>query len=265
MFDAQISEKAQSLSTEDWTKMVIQASQSDFPTNGIPALPAPKIQTITNGSHGLVNMQNAGILFEQFSRAIKTHNTLKTAPRILDFGCGWGRLVRFLPQLTDLDKIIGADVDKRLIRSCRRLLSPARFQLITSGKPLPFEAGRFDIVLSNSVFTHLSKESHLFHMREIARILKPGGLFLGTTLSPEKLTYFHDLKPDWIINLTGPPAEAIENLNTTGFLYGATERWADYGVAFTTREWLKSNWSPEFEILDQQDDNQLLNIARRTG
>lgn len=264
MFEPGIREKAKSLPLKGWIDMVIKASAHDLPTNGIPVLPSPKIQKITNGSHGPVNMEIAGGLYERFFNAIDTYGTAIDAPRILDFGCGWGRLIRFLPQLTDLDKIIGADVDKRLIGSCKRMLSPARFQLITSGEKLPFEAARFDIVISNSVFTHLSEQSHLFHMREIARILKPGGLFLGTTLSPDKLSRLYQTKPEWINTLTGSEADALKTLNNDGFIYGKTERWVDYGLAFVTQDWIQNNWSPEFEILEQVDGNQQLNVARRT-
>lgn len=149
------------------------------------------------------------------------------------------------------------------LRAYLRMLAPSRFQLITSGETLPFDDARFDIVISNSVFTHLSKDSHLFHLREIYRILKPGGLFLATTLSPEMLEAFYDKRPDWITNLTGPRCEALNKLASSGFLFGATKRWADYGIAFTTRDWLKDNWLPEFEILERDENQQLINIARK--
>ena len=42
---------------------------------------------------------------------------------------------------------------------------------------LPFEEGRFDIVICNAVLEHIHPHRRGAHLREIWRVLKPGGLF----------------------------------------------------------------------------------------
>ena len=46
--------------------------------------------------------------------------------------------------------------------------------------PLDLHDNSIDVLYSVSVFTHLSKEMHFRWIEEIKRVLKPGGLFIGT-------------------------------------------------------------------------------------
>lgn len=46
----------------------------------------------------------------------------------------------------------------------------------------PFEAGRFELVLATSLFTHLVPKEARRYTREIARVLQPGGTFFCTLL-----------------------------------------------------------------------------------
>jgi SAM-dependent methyltransferase len=50
---------------------------------------------------------------------------------------------------------------------------------------IPYEADRFDVVFSDNVLEHLDKPLEVF--REVARVLKPGGVFLFKT--PNKWHY----------------------------------------------------------------------------
>jgi SAM-dependent methyltransferase len=48
--------------------------------------------------------------------------------------------------------------------------------------PLPYDDASFDLVYAFSVITHLSEALQREWLREIRRVLKPGGLFLFSTL-----------------------------------------------------------------------------------
>jgi SAM-dependent methyltransferase len=89
--------------------------------------------------------------------------------KILDFGCGAGRLVGDLRALGH--ETYGCDT-----WSTFSLNAPAdeRLREITQ-KPyrIPFDAQAFDFVVSTSVFEHAQNKEECF--REIHRVLKPGG------------------------------------------------------------------------------------------
>jgi SAM-dependent methyltransferase len=76
--------------------------------------------------------------------------------RILDFGCGGGRMLRWLKMLTPKLEVWGCDIDSESITWCRRYLSPPfKFFTITTLSHLPLDDGYFSFIYAGSVFTHI--------------------------------------------------------------------------------------------------------------
>jgi SAM-dependent methyltransferase len=99
---------------------------------------------------------------------------------ILDFGCGCGRVTRNWLALHDTE-VFGSDTNEQAVEWCRRNLPFATFEPNGLAPPLVFDTGRFDLVYALSVFTHLPEELQLLWMRELERVLRPGGYILFTT------------------------------------------------------------------------------------
>lgn len=94
---------------------------------------------------------------------------------ILDFGCGSGRLIRCLWDLSRTWEIWGVDISAEHILWCQRYLSPPfRFAATTTLPHLPFEDGSFDLIYAGSVFTHISDLVEMWVL-ELKRILRPRG------------------------------------------------------------------------------------------
>jgi SAM-dependent methyltransferase len=98
---------------------------------------------------------------------------------ILDFGCGCGRVIRHLSGIRG--RLHGTDADAAAIRWCRENLKFATFQRNTMTPALPYGTSRFDFVYALSVFTHLRVDQQHGWMRELVRLVRPGGLVLITT------------------------------------------------------------------------------------
>ena len=263
-----VSELAQSVSRAAWCQMLIDTADPTVADPRLPGLPSEALQKVTNNVAGAVTLRAAALLYENVADLLARHAPGVTAPnvmapKILDFGCGWGRVARFLPQLTAVENIYGTDVDARLIASCQAFLHAPNYAVMTSGAALPYPDALFDVVLSNSVFSHLSEASHRFHVGEIARVLKPGGLFLGSVLSEALMAQMYQVNTDWITGVTGPRAEAEAALARGEFVYGSTGRWTDYGIAFVPDGWTHANWAPALQVIDQVEGTQQINIARR--
>jgi SAM-dependent methyltransferase len=108
-----------------------------------------------------------------------------TAPkRILDFGCGCGRTLRWLVDQHGDVEFHGADVDAEAIEWSRRHYPRARFAVTDPQPPLPFSSQFFDVVYCLSVFTHLNEAMQDHWLAELHRILTPGGLLLLTVHGP---------------------------------------------------------------------------------
>lgn len=258
-----VSDLAQSVSRTAWCQMLIDTADPALADPRLPGLPSEALQKVTNNQSGASTLRAAALLYENVADLLAKHAPAVTAPTILDFGCGWGRVARFLPQLTAVGNIYGTDVDARLIKACQEFLHASNYAVMTSGAALPYPDAMFDVVLSNSVFSHLSEASHRFHVGEIARVLKPGGLFLGSVLSGAQMAGMYQVNTDWITGVTGPRAEAEAALARGEFVYGSTGRWTDYGIAFVPDGWTRTNWAPALQVIDQFDSAQQINVARR--
>ena len=155
----------------------------------------------------------------------------------LDFGCGCGRIARYLLESDAVATYAGVDVDAPQVAWAARNLA-GRFALMRGQPPLPFPDGAFDVAVAVSVFTHFSEEEQFAWLAEIRRVLKPGGLLVATTLSPE--------------NAAGTPgltADELGSLHRRGFLaadHGSTtfnERSTFHALAY-----LRNAWSETFEF-----------------
>jgi len=101
------------------------------------------------------------------------------AMRALEIGCGPGRLVK--PLSRHFAEIHGIDVSDEMIRIARERLrnTPNAHVQATSGATLaPFADNSLDFIYSYAVFQHIpSRDVVLSYMREVVRVLKPGGVF----------------------------------------------------------------------------------------
>jgi SAM-dependent methyltransferase len=127
---------------------------------------------------------------------------LSRTDRVLDFGCGTGRMA--IPLQTYLGpegRYVGVDVVPELIKWCRDHLQHGdarfRFEQISDGnafyhpkkksgiptRSLPVDDASVTFAFATSVFTHLQAADAQFYLRELGRTLRPGGrLFLTAYL-----------------------------------------------------------------------------------
>jgi SAM-dependent methyltransferase len=155
--------------------------------------------------------------------------------RWLDFGCGSGRLARFLASPEERD-LHGVDVDQAAIRWARRHLGPG-FVATSVRPPLPFPAAAFDVVCAISVFTHLDEAMQLAWLRELWRVLRPGGFLIAST-------HHEDLQ--W----TRPDLTAGERaqLAAEGFLFAPGNGRFNDNSTFHTLPYLQRQWGELFTL-----------------
>jgi SAM-dependent methyltransferase len=93
--------------------------------------------------------------------------------RALDVGCGTGETDAYLaPHLAELE---GVDVSDRVLETARRR-NPTVGYTAYDGERLPFEAGRFDLSFAICVLHHVPSAQWERFLREMARVVRPGGL-----------------------------------------------------------------------------------------
>ncbi len=99
---------------------------------------------------------------------------------ILDFGCGCGRILAGWEHvLAPTTRLIGCDINPKLIAFCQDNVPFATTFVSGYLPPLkPIACGEVDFAYAASVFTQLTPEATLAWGREMARIVRPGGLIL---------------------------------------------------------------------------------------
>ncbi|MET7473621.1 class I SAM-dependent methyltransferase [Streptomyces sp. NPDC005648] len=96
--------------------------------------------------------------------------------RILDYGCGYGRVTA---ELTDLgfDDVSGVDPSPALVERGRRSRPDLRLAVLPSPPALPHPAASLDLVLLFAVLTCVPDEAaQRALIAELVRVLAPGGL-----------------------------------------------------------------------------------------
>lgn len=95
--------------------------------------------------------------------------------RILDWGCGCGRLSRFLCK--EYKELWGSDIDHTALDWCRNNLGIKTIKL----SPQPesrHPSNFFDLIIGISVMTHLTEDNQLKWLNEMVSSLKIGGLLI---------------------------------------------------------------------------------------
>ena len=102
--------------------------------------------------------------------------------RVPDVGCGPGYFVGMLAEAVGQEgSVIGIDAAPEMIeyanRKSGRIISSCAFQVGTV-ESLPFPDDSFDVVVSSLMVHHLPEEGRAEAIREMRRVLRPGGTLL---------------------------------------------------------------------------------------
>lgn len=227
-------------------KSVLQANIADMMHGREPGYPLPPAR-LRFRVHGLADRQS-------FLRVGQTcADDLKSALRhtgiafdsfidILDFGCGCGRVLRYLHNPSVPQKFCGSDIDPESIEWCQRNLPFAIFKANEPNPPLPFGPKQFDFIYAISVFTHLDVDHQFAWLNELKRVARPGAIIFATTHG----SHTH----------SSLGAQDRERLADKGFLFSVWTTGffkADglpdfYQTAYHTEEYIRSNWSGVFRV-----------------
>lgn len=132
--------------------------------------------------------------------------------RVLDFGCGVGRLSRPLQKY--FAEVHGVDISEEMIRLAKQFTHGCKFVVNDTGDLKLFRDDFFDFVYSNIVLQHQpEKRLAKAYIREFIRVIKPGAKVVFQM--PYRRTLRHILQPRRrlysLLKRCGIPASVLYN------------------------------------------------------
>lgn len=115
---------------------------------------------------------------ERLRDAFIAESGLAAGQRILDVGCGTGSLAVQIARAIPGARVTGLDPDPKALARARRKAAEAGVEVTFEegfGDALPFADGAFDRVVSSFMFHHLDDPVKRGMLREVRRVLAPGG------------------------------------------------------------------------------------------
>jgi SAM-dependent methyltransferase len=155
-----------------------------------PALLPSRARMATEGIEVLEEWFRWG---EEWSMLLRVYGGLAASSRVLEIGCGQGRVAFALRYILTQGPYLGFDIDGEKIAFLQRTFHPAHpnFEFVWADVRNSFynPAGRVpatdyrfpapdrsqDLVFAASVFTHMVPEHTAHYFREAARVLAPAG------------------------------------------------------------------------------------------
>lgn len=196
---------------------------------------------------------NAGhILLRQSTNFIRTvvsaYHSLNNKPlskgTVLDFGCGWGRLIRLIYKYVPIDNVYGVDPWDRSLEECNKCNLHGKLFLsdyLPRNLPTPADV-KFDLIIAFSVFTHLSEKATHIAVETLTKVLTNDGI-IAITIRPVEYWSSH------VERLTEPVVDKMINQHMrSGFAFFSHngkqfEGEATYGDTSMTVEYIRSTFT----------------------
>ncbi len=212
--------------------------------NGLP-VPPPKLRVKVSGHADLnvflrAGQQQSGVIQSSLSRA---GVDIKELNRILDWGCGCGRVLRWWRDLSDTE-IHGCDYNPKLVQWVDRNLPFVRARVNRLSPPLPYEPESLDLVYGISIFTHMTNKLATEWMEEIHRVLAPGGWVFFTT---------HGVSYRGNLSL----AEAAQFDEGEPVVQFSSVEGSNLCAAYHPRRWVESSLLSGFDLVELREPHTL--------
>jgi len=208
-----------------------------------PKLPPTRLRIRISDGKSQKYFQIGATVHTQLKLHIEKYRSLEEFERVLDWGCGCGRVTQRMLASVSADRLYGCDIDPSAIKWMQKTMKGSSFVKIDPYPPTPYKDGFFDLIYGISVFTHLDEETQFKWLAELHRIVSKDGIVAVSTHADRGATcpdLQKALHADGIADMPGPKAHFFRRYLEDEY-YRLTKHQKDYVL----RE-----WSRYFEILE---------------
>lgn len=181
MVDRIADRASQTLDTNEKSALEQLCAELEFTCTDM-LLPPAELRFLVAGTDDILQFLKLGHLGADCIVSLLRANgvDLNSLRRILDFGCGCGRVSRFLSKMLD-SEVDGTDLNPRLIAWLSQNSRKGRFFLNQLMPPTRHDDNSYDLLYALSVYTHLPEKEQSAWIKEFSRIVKRGGYVIVTT------------------------------------------------------------------------------------
>jgi len=214
----------------------------------LPVPPAELRHRVAGEDSAARFLERGRASYHDLARALAgVGRSLDSFERILDWGCGCGRVTRWLREDLGDRELVGVDIDSLAIRWCAQYLPFGRFVTCEPRPPLDFPDAHFDLVINHSVLSHLDRSMQDEWLAELHRIVRPGGLIV---LSVQGDSAFAAMSASWG---SSRAAERRRVLETDGLLHITDDEAGSpfpdfYRSTFHATWYVFAHWAQRFPI-----------------
>lgn len=169
---------------EDFGLFMLSLPNRDYPglSRLLPTMASDDLQRTWTGAFGLDLYRQTSTFVRQLENGFTSYARRPLAGAdILDFGCGYGRILRMMYYYSNPNRIWGVDAWDQSLAFCREARLPGNFaQSERTPSSLPVGDQKFDLIFAFSVFTHLAPETARACLSAIRKHIRPNGLFVAT-------------------------------------------------------------------------------------
>ena len=169
--------------------------------------------------------------------------------RILEWGCGCGRIIRHMAVIKKHAEIYGCDIDEEAINWAKAHIPFATFSTCDGLPPTSYPDNYFDLIINHSVMTHLDEYYQDQWLAELKRILKPKGIII-LSVHGETAT------SSWLNGLKNAGVDIqpyVNVLDERGILFFKDDHWGTifpdyYHSTFHRSSYVFEHWGKFFQI-----------------
>jgi SAM-dependent methyltransferase len=244
----QVLRERTSLTPQNITDLEVELKQLEYVLKRETTvwLPPPKhLQFRVVGSYVPEFIESGYKTFERFDQVVHSAagRDLRSFEKILDFGCGCGRIIRGFRYYLPSNHLYGTDIDSEAIAWLKENgKGMGEFSTNPHMPPTAYEDNLFDLIYSVSIFTHLPEDMQFAWLGELRRITKPGGYLILTTHGEKHYSRL--------------PAQSLKIMKAKGFYYNPEDDVATdglpsfYRVAYHSPEYIRREWLKYFDIVN---------------
>jgi cephalosporin hydroxylase/SAM-dependent methyltransferase len=231
----------------------------------LPGLPPEQMQLSCTGLAEDDTLKEAFGFYSLVKEIFSQHvEPLNASHKLLEFGCGWGRVLRFFLKDLPPGHLWGVDCYEPVMDFARQSNRWCTLELVPALPPTDIAPNQFDLVYVFSVFSHLSESAHRKWLIELKRLLKPGGLLIATTCGRNFIEQCDQLRTQdnllWIAECFKEyfpnAAQSLADYDQGKYCYSPHPEpfgpldGTIFGATCIPKAYVLENWTKEFEFID---------------